>query len=232
MLYVIHVYCNASHYTHVDPKIWIILLLTLIPLEWESRRALYILLCLWIYIMILLMLQSIMYFFFILEAIFFSVSLTDRIFVLSFPLKKKNWDSFLSCWTLNFRVRLYFISQNVVIFFYFASFVLMLDVLFLSLGHYLIFKRAFKKWKCFWNLICEVYFMNDFFFKNFIFAKKVWALKERKLLEFCLFRQKGHVLGIQFVILNRDDVRKFTNMRSEVRSFLFGGRGYMYDVVL
>lgn len=186
MLYVIHVYCNASHYTHVDPKIWIILLLTLIPLEWESRCALYILLCLWIYIMILLMLQSIMYFFFILEAIFFSVSLTDRIFVLSFPLKKKNWDSFLSCWTLNFRVRLYFISQNVVIFFYFASFVLMLDVLFLSLGHYLIFKRAFKKWKCFWNLICKVYFMNDFFFKNFIFAKKVWALKERKLLEFCL----------------------------------------------
>lgn len=172
------------------------------------------------------------FFFFILEAIFFSVSLTDRIFVLSFPLKKKNWDSFLSCWTLNFRVRLYFISQNVVIFFYFASFVLMLDVLFLSLGHYLIFKRAFKKWKCFWNLICEVYFMNDFFFKNFIFAKKVWALKERKLLEFCLFRQKGHVLGIQFVILNSDDVRKFTNMRSEVRSFLFGGRGYMYDVVL
>lgn len=36
-------------------------------------------------------------------------------------------------------MRLYFISQNVVIFFYFASFVLMLDVLFLSLGHYLIF---------------------------------------------------------------------------------------------
>lgn len=125
-------------------------------------------------------------FFFYFGSNFFSVSLTDRIFVLSFPLKKKNWDSFLSCWTLNFRVRLYFISQNVVIFFYFASFVLMLDVLFLSLGHYLIFKRAFKKWKCFWNLICEVYFMNDFFFKNFVFAKKVWALKERKLLEFCL----------------------------------------------
>lgn len=164
MLYVIHVYCNASHYTHVDPKIWIILLPTLIQLVWESRCALYILLCLWIYIMILLMLQSIMYFFFILEAIFFSVSLTDRIFVLSFPLKKKNLDIFLSCWTLNFRVRLYFISQNVVIFFNFASFVIMLDVLFLSLGHYLIFKRAFKKWKCFWNLICEVYFMNDFFF--------------------------------------------------------------------
>lgn len=49
---------------------------------------------------------------------------------------------------------------------------------------------------------------------------------------FYVFRQKGHVLGIQFVILNSDDVRKFTNMRSEVRSFLFGGRGYMYDVVL
>lgn len=124
MLYVIHVYCNASHYTHVDPKIWIILLLTLIPLEWESRCALYILLCLWIYIMILLIWccsQSCI-FFFILEAIFFSVSLTDRIFVLSFPLKKKNWDSFLSCWTLNFRVRLYFISQNVVIFFLFCQF--------------------------------------------------------------------------------------------------------------
>lgn len=104
------------------------------------------------------------FFFLFWKQFFFSVSLTDRIFVLSFPLKKKNWDSFLSCWTLNFRVRLYFISQNVVIFFNFASFVLMLDVLFLSLGHYLIFKRAFKKWKCFWNLICEVYFMNDFFF--------------------------------------------------------------------
>lgn len=49
---------------------------------------------------------------------------------------------------------------------------------------------------------------------------------------FYVFRQKGHVLGIQFVILNSDDVRTFTNMRSEVRSFLFGGRGYMYDVVL
>lgn len=181
MLYVIHVYCNASHYTHVDPKIWIILLLTLIPLEWESRCALYILLCLWIYIMILLMLQSIMYFFFFfLEAIFFSVSLTDRIFVLSFPLKKKNWDSFLSCWTLNFRVRLYFISQNVVIFFNFASFVLMLDVLFLSLGHYLIFKRAFKKWKCFWNLICEVYFMNDFFFLRILFLQKKFELWKRE----------------------------------------------------
>lgn len=159
MLYVIHVYCNASHYTHVDPKIWIILLLTLIPLV-----------CFVYFIMSLNLYNDTFdvavnhVFFFILEAIFFSVSLTDRIFVLSFPLKKKNWDIFLSCWTLNFRVRLYFISQNVVIFFYFASFVLMLDVLFLSLGHYLIFKRAFKKWKCFWNLICEVYFMNDFFF--------------------------------------------------------------------
>lgn len=49
---------------------------------------------------------------------------------------------------------------------------------------------------------------------------------------FYVFRQKGHVLGIQFVILNSDDVRTFTNRRSEVRSFLFGGRGYMYDVVL
>lgn len=177
------------------------------------------------------------FFFFILEAIFFSVSLTDRIFVLSFPLKKKNWDSFLSCWTLNFRVRLYFISQNVVIFFNFASFVLMLDVLFLSLGHYLIFKRAFKKWKCFWNLICEVYFMNDFFFKEFYFCKKSSSFEREKVawilfMCFYVFRQKGHVLGIQFVILNSDDVRKFTNMRSEVRSFLFGGRGYMYDVVL
>lgn len=177
------------------------------------------------------------FFFFILEAIFFSVSLTDRIFVLSFPLKKKNWDIFLSCWTLNFRVRLYFISQNVVIFFYFASFVLMLDVLFLSLGHYLIFKRAFKKWKCFWNLICEVYFMNDFFFKEFYFCKKSLSFEREKVawilfMCFYVFRQKGHVLGIQFVILNSDDVRKFTNMRSEVRSFLFGGRGYMYDVVL
>lgn len=177
------------------------------------------------------------FFFFILEAIFFSVSLTDRIFVLSFPLKKKNWDSFLSCWTLNFRVRLYFISQNVVIFFNFASFVLMLDVLFLSLGHYLIFKRAFKKWKCFWNLICEVYFMNDFFFKEFYFCKKSLSFEREKVawilfMCFYVFRQKGHVLGIQFVILNSDDVRKFTNMRSEVRSFLFGGRGYMYDVVL
>lgn len=176
-------------------------------------------------------------FFFILEAIFFSVSLTDRIFVLSFPLKKKNWDSFLSCWTLNFRVRLYFISQNVVIFFYFASFVLMLDVLFLSLGHYLIFKRAFKKWKCFWNLICEVYFMNDFFFEEFYFCKKSLSFEREKVawilfMCFYVFRQKGHVLGIQFVILNSDDVRTFTNMRSEVRSFLFGGRGYMYDVVL
>lgn len=184
MLYVTHVYCNASHYTNVDPKIWIILLLTLIPLEWESRCALYILLCLWIYIMILLMLQSIMYFFFILEAIFFSVSLTDRIFVLSFPLKKKNWDSFLSCWTLNFRVRLYFISQNVVIFFNFASFVLMLDVLFLSLGHYLIFKRAFKKWKCFWNLICEVYFMNDFFLRILFLQKKFELWKRESCLNF------------------------------------------------
>lgn len=187
MLYVTHVYCNASHYTHVDPKIWIILLLTLIPLEWESRCALYILLCLWIYIMILLMLQSIMYFFFfILEAIFFSVSLTDRIFVLSFPLKKKNWDSFLSCWTLNFRVRLYFISQNVVIFFNFASFVLMLDVLFLSLGHYLIFKRDLKNENVFEIWFVKFILWMIFFFKNFIFAKKVWALKERKLLEFCL----------------------------------------------
>lgn len=186
MLYVTHVYCNASHYTHVDPKIWIILLLTLIPLEWESRCALYILLCLWIYIMILLMLQSIMYFFFILEAIFFSVSLTDRIFVLSFPLKKKNWDSFLSCWTLNFRVRLYFISQNVVIFFYFASFVLMLDVLFLSLGHYLIFKRDLKNENVFEIWFVKFILWIIFFLKNFIFAKKVWALKERKLLEFCL----------------------------------------------
>lgn len=121
MLYVTHVYCNASHYTHVDPKIWIILLLTLIPLEWESRCALYILLCLWIYIMILLMLQSIMYFFFYFGSNFF-FCFSDRIFVLSFPLKKKNWDSFLSCWTLNFRVRLYFISQNVVIFFLFCQF--------------------------------------------------------------------------------------------------------------
>lgn len=177
------------------------------------------------------------FFFFILEAIFFSVSLTDRIFVLSFPLKKKNWDIFLSCWTLNFRVRLYFISQNVVIFFNFASFVLMLDVLFLSLGHYLIFKRAFKKWKCFWNLICEVYFMNDFFFKEFYFYKKSLSFEREKVawilfMCFYVFRQKGHVLGIQFVILNSDDVRTFTNMRSEVRSFLFGGRGYMYDVVL
>lgn len=120
------------------------------------------------------------FFFFILEAIFFSVSLTDRIFVLSFPLKKKNWDIFLSCWTLNFRVRLYFISQNVVIFFYFASFVLMLDVLFLSLGHYLIFKRAFKKWKCFWNLICEVYFMNDFFFLRILFLQKKFELWKRE----------------------------------------------------
>lgn len=175
--------------------------------------------------------------FFILEAIFFSVSLTDRIFVLSFPLKKKNWDIFLSCWTLNFRVRLYFISQNVVIFFNFASFVLMLDVLFLSLGHYSIFKRAFKKWKCFWNLICEVYFMNDFFFKEFYFCKKSLSFEREKVawilfMCFYVFRQKGHVLGIQFVILNSDDVRTFTNMRSEVRSFLFGGRGYMYDVVL
>lgn len=186
MLYVIHVYCNASHYTHVDPKIWIILLLTLIPLVWELRCALYILLCLWIYIMIHLMLQSIMYFFFILEAIFFSVSLTDRIFVLSFPLKKKNWDSFLSCWTLNFRVRLYFISQNVVIFFYFASFVLMLDVLFLSLGHYLIFKRDLKNENVFEIWFVKFILWMIFFFKNFIFAKKVWALKERKLLEFCL----------------------------------------------
>lgn len=177
------------------------------------------------------------FFFFILEAIFFSVSLTDRIFVLSFPLKKKNWDSFLSCWTLNFRVRLYFISQNVVIFFNFASFVLMLDVLFLSLGHYLIFKRAFKKWKCFWNLICEVYFMNDFFFLRILFLQKKFELwKRESCLNFVyvlyVFRQKGHVLGIQFVVLNSDDVRTFTNMRSEVRSFLFGGRGYMYDVVL
>lgn len=163
MLYVIHVYCNASHYTHVDPKIWIILLLTLIPLEWESRCALYILLCLWIYIMILLMLQSIMYLFFILEAIFFFCFSDWQNFCFIFSTKKEKFRFFLS-WTLNFRVRLYFISQNVVIFFYFASFVLMLDVLFLSLGHYLKFKRAFKKWKCFWNLICEVYFMNDFFF--------------------------------------------------------------------
>lgn len=185
MLYVIHVYCNASHYTHVDPKhLWIILLLTLIPLEWESRRALFILLCLWIYIMIHLMLQSIMYFFFNFGSIFFSVSLTNRIFVLSFPLKKKNWDSFLSCWTLNFRVRLYFISQNVVIFFYFASFVLMLDVLFLSLGHYLIFKRAFKKWKCFWNFICEVYFMNDFFWRILFLQKKFELWKRESCLNF------------------------------------------------
>lgn len=124
------------------------------------------------------------FFFFILEAIFFSVSLTDRIFVLSFPLKKKNWDSFLSCWTLNFRVRLYFISQNVVIFFYFASFVLMLDVLFLSLGHYLIFKRAFKKWKCFWNLICEVYFMNDFFLRILFLQKKFELWKRESCLNF------------------------------------------------
>lgn len=123
-------------------------------------------------------------FFFILEAIFFSVSLTDRIFVLSFPLKKKNWDSFLSCWTLNFRVKLYFISQNVVIFFYFASFVLMLDVLFLSLGHYLIFKRAFKKWKCFWNLICEVYFMNDFFWRILFLQKKFELWKRESCLNF------------------------------------------------
>lgn len=123
-------------------------------------------------------------FFFILEAIFFSVSLTDRIFVLSFPLKKKNWDSFLSCWTLNFRVRLYFISQNVVIFFNFASFVLMLDVLFLSLGHYLIFKRAFKKWKCFWNLICEVYFMNDFFLRILFLQKKFELWKRESCLNF------------------------------------------------
>lgn len=74
MLYVIHVYCNASHYTHVDPKIWIILLQTLIPLVWESRCALYILLCLWIYIMILLMLQSIMYFFLFWKQFFFRFS--------------------------------------------------------------------------------------------------------------------------------------------------------------
>lgn len=123
-------------------------------------------------------------------------------------------------------MRLYFISQNVVIFFYFASFVLMLDVLFLSLGHYLIFKRAFKKWKCFWNLICEVYFMNDCFFKEFYFCKKSLSFEREKVawilfLCFYVFRQKEHVLGIQFVILNSDDVRKFTNMRSEVRSFLF-----------
>lgn len=126
------------------------------------------------------------FFFFILEAIFFSVSLTDRIFVLSFPLKKKNWDSFLSCWTLNFRVRLYFISQNVVIFFNFASFVLMLDVLFLSLGHYLIFKRDLKNENVFEIWFVKFILWMIFFFKNFIFAKKVWALKERKLLEFCL----------------------------------------------
>lgn len=123
-------------------------------------------------------------FFLILEAIFFSVSLTDRIFVLSFPLKKKNWDFFLSCWTLNFRVRLYFISQNVVIFFNFASFVLMLDVLFLSLGHYLIFKRAFKKWKCFWNLICEVYFMNDFFLRILFLQEKFELWKRESCLNF------------------------------------------------
>lgn len=163
MLYVIHVYCNASHYTHVDPKIWIILLLTLIPLVWESRCALYIWLCLWIYIMILLMLQSIMYFFYFGSNFFFCFSDWQN-FCFIFSTKKEKQRFFLSCWTLNFKVKLYFISQNVVIFFYFASFVSMLDVLFLSLGHYLIFKRAFKKWKCFWNLICEVYFMNDFFF--------------------------------------------------------------------
>lgn len=105
------------------------------------------------------------FFFFILEAIFFCFSDWQNFcFIFSTKKEKLRFFFIMLSWTLNFRVRLYFISQNVVIFFYFASFVLMLDVLFLSLGHYLIFKRAFKKWKCFWNLICEVYFMNDFFF--------------------------------------------------------------------
>lgn len=133
-------------------------------------------------------------------------------------------------------MRLYFISQNVVIFFYFASFVLMLDVLFLSLGHYLIFKRAFKNENVF-----EIWFVKFIlwmiFFEEFYFCKKSLSFEREKVawilfLCFYVFRQKEHVLGIQFVILNSDDVRKFTNMRSEVRSFLFGGRGYMYDVVL
>lgn len=100
-------------------------------------------------------------------------------FCFIFSTKKEKQRFFLSCWTLNFRVKLYFISQNVVIFFYFASFVLMLDVLFLSLGHYLIFKRAFKKWKCFWNLICEVYFMNDFFWR-ILFLQKKFELWKRE----------------------------------------------------
>lgn len=176
------------------------------------------------------------FFFFILEAIFFSVSLTDRIFVLSFPLKKKNWDSFLSCWTLNFRVRLYFISQNVVIFFYFASFVLMLDVLFLSLGHYLIFKRDLKNENVFEIWFVKFILWMIFFLRILFLQKKFELWKRESCLNFVyvlyVFRQKGHVLGIQFVILNSDDVRTFTNMRSDVRSFLFGGRGYMYDVVL
>lgn len=75
------------------------------------------------------------------------------------------------------------------------------------------------------------------FFEEFYFCKKSLSFEREKVawilfLCFYVFRQKEHVLGIQFVILNSDDVRTFTNMMSEVRSFLFGGRGYMYDVVL
>lgn len=155
-------------------------------------------------------------FFYLESSFFFSVSDWLK-FLLIFSTKKKRIKIFLSCWTLNFRVRMYFISQNVmnnlVRNLSEFSFVWMLDVLFLSVGRYLKFKREFKNENVF--VILFVKFVL-WIFKEFYFCKKCVSFEREVfvwVLSMCL-DSRSMLCGCN--LSSNDVVRKFTNMKSDI----------------
>lgn len=111
---------------------------------------------------------------------------------------------------------MYFISQNVmnnlVRNLSEFSFVWMLDVLFLSVGHYLKFKREFKNENVF--VILFVKFVL-WIFKEFYFCKKCVSFEREVVVWVLLMCLDSRSMLCGCNLNSNDVVKKFTNMKSD-----------------